>query len=175
MCSTWAPTVRGDRPSEAAIASLVWPSATSRAISNSRAVSGRHGSSSAPRLRTIALSSSARFRSGRLPSPLREGLDLAQRLDRLGLAVRAQQAAARSSLAQAVSHVRPSASHPAIAASSEARAATVGAGARPQQALGMVERRPRQPVPAREEGGHLASATAPRRRVAGPRARHGRR
>ena len=46
------------------------PSATSRATSNSRAVSGRQGSSSAPRPRAIASSSSARRRSGRA----REGI-----------------------------------------------------------------------------------------------------
>jgi len=44
MCSTWAATVLGDRNRAAAISRLVRPTATSRATSNSRAVSGAHGS-----------------------------------------------------------------------------------------------------------------------------------
>ncbi len=101
------------------------PSATRRATSNSRAVSGRHGSSSAPRPRAIASSSSARSRSGRLPSasarsatPRMIGTASASRFAR-------RWHAARSSRAQRPSQVRPSVSQPVIAASSAERAATV--------------------------------------------------
>ena len=61
--------LRGDS-SCSAISAFVMPSATSRATSNSRAVSGRHGSSIEPRPRLARASSSARAWSGALPSRL---------------------------------------------------------------------------------------------------------
>ena len=54
MCSTWALAVFGAIDELVAISAFVLPAAISRATSNSRAVSGHHGSSSVPRPRACA-------------------------------------------------------------------------------------------------------------------------
>ena len=70
MCSTWLLAVFGAMPSVSAISALVMPSPMSRATSNSRDVSGRHGSSSEACPRAIRRSVSARSASDRRTEPV---------------------------------------------------------------------------------------------------------
>ena len=92
MCSTWLLAVFGAMPRASAISALVRPSPTSRATSNSREVSGRHGSSSEACPRAIRSSTSARSDRSGDSSRSAAGRAWAATRDRLGEPVRADQA-----------------------------------------------------------------------------------
>ena len=157
------------------ISLFVRPSATSRAISNSRAVERP------PRLLLGAAAAgdalAARRRaSGAAGCRVRSALASTSRSGSIASASRFARSrhAARSSLAQVASQVRPSAVPAGDRGLERGAGRDRGACARADQPVGVVERRPRQVVPAREERGHARRATAPRRRVGGRRAPRGR-
>ena len=125
--------LRRDRRARSAISAFVRPSAISRATSNSRAVSGRQGSSIEPRPRLVRASSSARARSGGLPEAVGRRADRRDQRRGLAVAVHRIRQWARSSRAQVASQTRPRSSQPRTARSSASRAADSEPGGEPER------------------------------------------
>ena len=115
MCSTCAATVLGETVSSRAISAFVWPAATRRATSNSRAVSGAQRSACGARPRASRSSAIARSASGRLSSE--SAIDrTSARSPSASWERRARRwQAARSSGPSVPSHVRRTSSQPRIA------------------------------------------------------------
>ena len=113
MCSTCELAVLGERSSSSAISALVSPPAIRRATSNSRTVSGRHGSSSVPRLLTNLAELIRPAEQGRAAQAIgRIAPDVGEDWRRLAVTVRPHQDGTRSSRAEVASQVRGSASQP---------------------------------------------------------------